>query len=58
MRTFVRGVPFGSGISVQLDPLLGMTAVSEVLVPSVQLEREKHIPINRSEKVSKGDGRI
>ena len=58
MRTFVRSAPFGSGISVQLDPLLGMIAVSEVLVPSVQLERDTHIPINRNKKVSKGDGRI
>ena len=58
MRTFVRGVLFGSGISVQLHPLLRVIAVSEVLVPSVQLEREKHTLISRSEKVSKGDGRI
>ena len=54
----MRDVPFGSGISVQLHTLLGATASSEVFVPSVQLEREKHIPINRSEKVSKGDGCI
>ena len=54
----MRSMLFGSGISVQLDPLLGMTAVSEILVPSVQLERETHIPINRNKKVRKGDGRI
>ena len=54
----MRGVPFGSGISVQLHSLLGVTASSEILVPSVQLESEKHILISRNEKVSKGGGCI